>query len=104
MDKPTSIHLSTMRWRDRINGNSYFAARVYADGKEIARVPFQYGYGSHPGAVALSAVTEVLDCFPTGRTHFCHLSSACRAAGIEFTCDDYNGLKRDVKAHGSSCD
>jgi hypothetical protein len=102
MNKPDSIHLSVMRWRDRINGNSYFAARVYADGKEIARVPFQYGYGSHPEAVALTAVTEVLDCLPTN--HCTYLSSACRAAGIEFTCDDYSGLKRDVKAHGSSCD
>lgn len=101
MNKPASIHLSVMRWRDRINGNSYFAARVYADGKEIARVPFQYGYGSHPDHVALSAVTEHLDYLPSNR---CYLSSACRAAGIEFTCDDYSGLKRAVKAHGSSCD
>jgi hypothetical protein len=102
MSKPTSIHLSTMRWRDRINGNSYFSARVYADGKEITRIPFQYGYGSHPEAVALSSVTEQLPCLPTNYCHY--LSSACRAAGIEFTCDDYSGLKRDVKAHGSSCD
>lgn len=101
MSKPKSVHLSIMRWRDRINGNSYFAARVYADGKEIARVPFQYGYGSHPDAVALRAVTEHLNCLPAD---CCYLSAACRAAGIGFTCDDYNGLKRDAKAHGSNCD
>lgn len=101
MTKPVSIHLSVMRWRDRINGNSYFAARVYADGKEIARIPFQYGYGSHPDEVALSAVAEYFDYLPSDRRY---LGAACRAAGIEFTCDDYNGLKRDVKAHGSSCD
>lgn len=101
MNKPKSVHLSIMRWRDRINGNSYFAARVYADGKEITRIPFQYGYRSHPDAVALKAVTEHFDCLSVGS---CYLSSACREAGIEFTCDDYSGLKRAVKAHGSSCD
>lgn len=100
MNKPASIHLSIMRWRDRINGNSYFAARVYADGKEIARIPIQYGFGSHPDTVALKAVTEHLDCLPTD---YYYLSSACEAAGIGFTCDDYNGLKRDVKVHGSNC-
>lgn len=101
MTKPKSVHLSVMRWRDRINGNSYFAARVYADGKEIARIPFQYGYGSQPDYAALKAAAEHLDCLPADR---CYLSSACNAADIEFTVDDYSGRKRDVKAHGSSCD
>jgi hypothetical protein len=39
-----SIFISTKRWFDKVNGNSYFAARVYVDGVEVARLPFQYGY------------------------------------------------------------
>jgi len=58
--KPKSIHLSIKRWRDRINGNSYFSGRVYADGVEIARMPFQYGYGSHPDAEAFNSVADTL--------------------------------------------
>jgi len=32
-------------WFDRINGNSYFSARINVDDKEQIILPFQYGYG-----------------------------------------------------------
>ena len=36
-------------WFDRINGNSYFSARVFNLKNELIKtIPFQYGYGSHP--------------------------------------------------------
>ena len=44
-------------WFDRINGNSYFSARITdLNDKVISVLPFQYGYGSHPEHVALKAV------------------------------------------------
>ncbi len=32
-------------WYDKTYGNSYFSARIFVDGVEVARLPFQYGYG-----------------------------------------------------------
>lgn len=47
-----SVFVDAREWFDRVNGNSYFSARVYVDGAEVARIPFQYGYGSQYEAVA----------------------------------------------------
>ena len=44
--RPT-IDIHAKEWFDRINGNSYFSARVSLNGVEVARLPFQYGYGDH---------------------------------------------------------
>jgi hypothetical protein len=41
-----SLQIITKEWFDKVNGNSYFASRVYQNGKVIAYIPFQYGYGS----------------------------------------------------------
>ena len=41
-----SVFVDGREWFDRVNGNSYFSARVFVDGVEVARIPFQYGYGS----------------------------------------------------------
>ena len=43
-------------WFDRINGNSYCSVRVYWEGEEVARVPFQYGYGDFYLQVARDAL------------------------------------------------
>lgn len=90
---PTNIHLSVRRWRDKTHGNSYFSARVYADGELIARLPFQYGYGSAPDATALA------DTYGSA-SGLAYLSSYCRELGIRYTEDDCNALKRDCVAHG----
>lgn len=43
--KVKSITILGRKWRDKVNGNTYHSARVFADGKLVAVVPFQYGYG-----------------------------------------------------------
>ena len=53
-----SIYLATKRYWDKTGGNTYFASRVYIDGKQVARLPFQYGYGSADEAAAISALVE----------------------------------------------
>lgn len=94
-----SVHLSVKRWRDKVNGNSYFSARVYADGREVLRLPFQYGYGNHPEAEALRAARDA-GLLPAGRARY--LDTACQELGIAFTSDDNKALKRDVRAHGAA--
>lgn len=91
---PTNIHLSVRRWRDKTHGNSYFSARVYADGELIARIPFQYGYGNAPQAEALLAA------FGPAPKAWTYIDSYCRARGIRYTEDDCKARKREVIAHG----
>lgn len=40
-----SVFVHGKTWFDKVNGNSYFSARVYINNQEVARLPFQYGYG-----------------------------------------------------------
>lgn len=41
-----SITIIGRRWFDRINGNTYFSAVALINGKEVAQIPFEYGYGN----------------------------------------------------------
>lgn len=40
-----SLFIEGREWFDKVNGNSYFSARIWVDGEQIAILPFQYGYG-----------------------------------------------------------
>ena len=40
-----SLHISARRWFNRTYGNTYHSVRIYQDGKQIACLPYQYGYG-----------------------------------------------------------
>ena len=51
-----SVFIEGREWFDRTYGNSYFSARIWVDGKWIATLPFQYGYGDHFKSVAVSAL------------------------------------------------
>ncbi len=42
-----TITILAREWFDKINGNSYFSGEIYFDNKEVAKMPFQYGYGDH---------------------------------------------------------
>lgn len=95
--KPTNIHLSIRRWFDKTCGNSYFSGVVYADGLEVCRLPFQYGSGSHPEAVALFKAEENGVEFSGNG---CYLGSACRDSGIRYTQDDCDVKKRECVAFG----
>lgn len=48
MDKKIerSLFIEGREWFDKINGNSYFSARIWVDGEVVGVLPFQYGYGS----------------------------------------------------------
>jgi hypothetical protein len=99
--KPRSIHVSAKQWRDKVNGNMYFAARLYADGVLVAALPFQYGYGSQFEWEAVAKFRE-LGILPAladpSRTP--GLGTSAREAGIALTVDIANCLKAAVKEWG----
>ena len=90
-----AIHLSVGRWRDKINGNTYFAARIYADGVLFACLPFQYGYGSQAESVAVLELAGRSD----DRRREC-LGMFCRNRGIALNVEYADALQREVKAFG----
>jgi len=53
-----SIFIDAKEWFDKVNGNSYFSARIEINGEEIARLPFQYGYETFYQQVALAYLIE----------------------------------------------
>lgn len=40
-----SVFVECREWFDKVNGNSYFSARIWINGGQVAILPFQYGYG-----------------------------------------------------------
>ena len=40
-----SLFVEGREWFDKVNGNSYFSARIWVDGGQVAILPFQHGYG-----------------------------------------------------------
>lgn len=43
--KIRSLFVECREWFDKINGNTYFSARIWINGGQVAILPFQYGYG-----------------------------------------------------------
>jgi DNA-binding transcriptional regulator PaaX len=52
-----TITILAREWFDKINGNSYFAGEIYIDNKEVAQMPFQYGFGEQ---YRYEAVTQLI--------------------------------------------
>jgi hypothetical protein len=40
-----SLHIEGRRWFQKTYGNTYHSVRIWQDGKQIAYLPYQYGYG-----------------------------------------------------------
>ena len=62
MEKLQTVDLQVKRWWDKVNGNSYFSARMILNyGMETEKtffIPFQYGYGNFPEQKALELLKE----------------------------------------------
>ena len=41
-----SVFVECREWFDKVNGNTYFSARIWINGGQVAILPFQYGYGN----------------------------------------------------------
>lgn len=42
-----NIKIIGRRWFDKNAGNTYFSAVGLINGKEVVKIPFEYGYGDH---------------------------------------------------------
>jgi hypothetical protein len=40
-----SLFIEGREWHDKTYGNTYFSARIWVDGGQVAILTFQYGYG-----------------------------------------------------------
>lgn len=45
MDQIHTISITGRRWFQRSYGNTYFSAVAHVNGKEAARIDYEYGYG-----------------------------------------------------------
>lgn len=98
-----TIDVNAKEWFDRVNGNSYFSARVTVNlGMEDERtiaVPFQYGYGSQYEYSAFAAlqsngIIPVQDGHPIPWRYYQDNKIIARH-NMQTNC-----LKKDVKAWG----
>ena len=60
-----SVDVICKEWFDRINGNSYFSARIILNGglenETVLTLPFKYGYGNHYEYEAVKVVKKFLN-------------------------------------------
>jgi len=57
-----TVDINALEWFDRINGNSYFSAKVTVnfglDTEKSLNLPFQYGYGDHYKDMVLNELKD----------------------------------------------
>lgn len=103
--KIKTIDITAKEWFDKVNGNSYFSARVTLNfGMKTEKticLPFQYGYGDHFRHMAFQELTRsaiIKDC----QQNESYWSYANRKKIIMRTNKVENCLQRDVKAYGTN--
>ena len=45
IEKVESVVIEGRSWFDKVNGNSYYSAQIWVNGRVVGRLPFTYGYG-----------------------------------------------------------
>lgn len=104
MNNIKTIDINALEWRDKVNGNSYFAGTVTVNyGMEDEReytIPYQYGYGSHYIDVAKKELENkkeiTAEYYPNGASE--SLWQICQKNGIILrTNKKDNCLKRELK-------
>jgi hypothetical protein len=90
--------IEAMKWRDRINGNTYFSAQITrtSDNQRL-RVPFQGGYGDHYYFESLRTMATA-GWIPEKYKGHEYAYERENGYPIYRTCR--NGLKREVKVWG----
>ena len=101
MKKITSITILAREWFDKVNGNSYFSAQVYINGKRVLNLPFQYDYGDQYAQAAKEELMDmgVINIKKSANGTSQPLWLYCKNNGIDLIADKAeNQLKRDVEA------
>lgn len=52
------VTIIAKEYRDKVNGNSYFATQCHVNGKLVVKIPFQYGYDTEAFYVSISELTR----------------------------------------------
>lgn len=96
-----TLDIIAKEWFDKVNGNSYFSARVTVDYGFVTEkhfnVPFEYGYGNQYETSALSVLHT--NNLLTECSVMQSLSRYCRENNIIFRSNIERGWKkRDVKS------
>lgn len=63
-----SVFIQGREWTDKTYGNTYFCAFVHVDGKIVAELPFQYGYGDQYIHEAQKTLQQ-MGYIPEGKNH-----------------------------------
>lgn len=90
-----TIDLTACEWFDRVNGNSYFTARLILNyelaNEKVVLIPFQYGYGEFYNQAGYEALLK-----ETGIKTDCYtLHEFCRSNGIILRTFKFTGRKKD---------
>ena len=96
-----TITIIAKEWFDRINGNSYFSARIFPDNEtsEPIILPMQYGYGDQYIYESRDKMIEA-GILPADAKDE-NLTRYCRENQINLIYTKHeNYLKRDVKWYG----
>ncbi len=94
--KTNKLTVTAREWFDKVNGNSYFAALVTYNDKQI-KIPFQYGYGDQY-LTATANQLQLDGILPNDQTIY-GLPRYCRENNIEFHATiKRDCLKRNVMA------
>ncbi len=95
------LEVNGKEWFDRLNGNSYFSARITLDDKLVAVLPFQYGYGSHYLNMAMQKL-KTIGAFTDAVEHGSSLWRYCDEHNIKLITNmQEKCLQREVIAHGA---
>ena len=89
-----SLFIEGREWFDKVNGNSYFSARLWVDGGQVAILTFQYGYGDQFIYEAQKKLLE-LGYLPQENKN-AGLWSIAKDLGIDYYSSKNNTNKRDM--------
>lgn len=97
------VRVLVKEWFDKVNGNSYFSARVWVEDGLVVVLPLQYGYEEHGVYTAMQALAHHPE-FPDMRNGESYWRY-CQDNQMKLDYQKESGcLKRDVKSFGENDD
>jgi hypothetical protein len=90
-----SLFIEGREWHDKTYGNSYFSARIWVDGGQVAILTLQYGYGDQYLYEAQRKLVE-LGYLPESNRG---LWSIANELGFDFYSAKSEGKKSDMFKH-----
>ena len=89
-----SLFIEGREWFDKVNGNSYFSARIWVDGGQVAILTFQYGYGD---SYAYESFKKLLDLgWIPQEVKNMGLWSIAKQMGFDYYCTKTYTTKREM--------